>query len=331
MGYHLPMGWPASEPRDSSPAPRNRVRRWRRRILGILVGYLAASIAATFVFEHIRAPELLIENRLSMWRLRPGYAGASAVVEGPAAGRATVDGRGLRVVPGLGQRPEARRILAVGDSFTFGWDVDDDATYPAQLQGLLDEAAPGRYEVVNAGFPGCSSYQARQLFDAWTRDLSPHVLVALLGRNDERRAFLSDREAHRMLRWKPSPMRYVIPFNMFHYRFLQGYGRRSSRTPAPRVSAQEFEDNMRWLVEKARQRQMGVILITHWSPYAPQTEKIAREFDLPLVPGPELIRRAQKERGETLFIKAHHHPNRAGYSILAEALAKTLLATDRES
>ena len=133
MGYHPPMGRPAAEER-SSPSSRDRPRRWRKRIIGIVVGYLAASIAATWIFERVREPELLIENRLSMWRLRPGYAGPSAVVEGPAAGRATVDERGLRIVPRLGPRPDARRILTVGDSFTFGWDVDDDATYPALLE-----------------------------------------------------------------------------------------------------------------------------------------------------------------------------------------------------
>ena len=34
-------------------------------------------------------------------------------------------------------RQHARRIIAIGDSNTFGWDVDDGANWPAQLQTLF--------------------------------------------------------------------------------------------------------------------------------------------------------------------------------------------------
>lgn len=44
------------------------------------------------------------------------------------------------------------RILAVGDSVTFGWGVDQDQAWPAQLQArLLDEGLPVR--VLNCGVP----------------------------------------------------------------------------------------------------------------------------------------------------------------------------------
>jgi lysophospholipase L1-like esterase len=45
------------------------------------------------------------------------------------------------------------RILVLGDSNTFGWGVLMEATYPKQLERLLNERGPGhrRYEVINAG------------------------------------------------------------------------------------------------------------------------------------------------------------------------------------
>lgn len=50
------------------------------------------------------------------------------------------------------------RIAAVGDSFTFGHGVADDATFPSHLQALLDaEVGPGRFEVLNFGVSGYSS------------------------------------------------------------------------------------------------------------------------------------------------------------------------------
>src|SRR2546428_8348394 len=39
------------------------------------------------------------------------------------------------------------RILAAGDSCTWGWRVADDESYPAVLQAFLERAAPGRYDV----------------------------------------------------------------------------------------------------------------------------------------------------------------------------------------
>ena len=48
----------------------------------------------------------------------------------------------------------AERIVALGDSFTFGWGVSDDASYPARLQAGLHQAGHRNLEVINAGRPG---------------------------------------------------------------------------------------------------------------------------------------------------------------------------------
>ena len=47
---------------------------------------------------------------------------------------------------------DAFRILVLGDSFTFGYGVENDETYSVQLQNLLNERLDRTVEVVNAGF-----------------------------------------------------------------------------------------------------------------------------------------------------------------------------------
>src|SRR5262245_49737140 len=46
--------------------------------------------------------------------------------------------------------PQAMRIACIGDSWTFGMNVEQDRTYPSRLVALLHEARPGlRAEVLN--------------------------------------------------------------------------------------------------------------------------------------------------------------------------------------
>ena len=52
------------------------------------------------------------------------------------------------------QTLDQRRILVIGDSFTFGAGVEGEEAYPRLLEGLLDSDYAGRIEVINAGVPG---------------------------------------------------------------------------------------------------------------------------------------------------------------------------------
>ena len=47
-----------------------------------------------------------------------------------------------------------KRVLCIGDSFTFGISVSDGDTFPARLQQLLTAEGGREYQVVNAGVSG---------------------------------------------------------------------------------------------------------------------------------------------------------------------------------
>ncbi|MBI5851107.1 MAG: hypothetical protein HZB39_08780 [Planctomycetes bacterium] len=81
----------------------------------------------------------------------------------------------------------ARRVvLCVGDSFTYGLGASsfEAGAYPAQLQRLLDRAAPGAWRVVNAGFPGRNSRQALERSDGQLARERPEFVCVLIGLND---------------------------------------------------------------------------------------------------------------------------------------------------
>lgn len=78
------------------------------------------------------------------------------------------------------------RILTLGDSITFGFNVDQEDTYQRQLESILAERYPGRpFEVVNAGVPGWSWIQGLRFLELRGLALDPDVLVMGHGTNDQ--------------------------------------------------------------------------------------------------------------------------------------------------
>jgi lysophospholipase L1-like esterase len=78
--------------------------------------------------------------------------------------------------------PGTVRIVAIGDSFTQGYGVNESEAYPRQLEALLGARDPARhYEVINLGVPGACPpdylYNLREVGLAYHPDV---VLVGLM-------------------------------------------------------------------------------------------------------------------------------------------------------
>jgi len=78
------------------------------------------------------------------------------------------------------------RVICLGDSVTFGQDVDDRYTYSSQTEQLLREALQDRVniEVINAGVPGYTSRQGLIYYSTALSKLQPDLLVLEFGLND---------------------------------------------------------------------------------------------------------------------------------------------------
>ena len=93
--------------------------------------------------------------------------------------------RGLREPESVGYETPAgiQRVLMVGDSFTLGYTVAEDATIPALLEERL--RAEGRaVEVINAGTEGWSTDQEVLWLDGEGRRYRPDVVVLQMYEND---------------------------------------------------------------------------------------------------------------------------------------------------
>lgn len=77
------------------------------------------------------------------------------------------------------------RILCIGDSHTFGWAVERDEAYPAQLERLLNEGSgTPRYQVVNLGVPASNSSQVVTRLPRYIERYDPQLLLVTIGGND---------------------------------------------------------------------------------------------------------------------------------------------------
>lgn len=78
--------------------------------------------------------------------------------------------------------PGELRILFTGDSFVYGDFVNDDQTFPAQLERRLNERC-ANVRVVNAGLGDATIVEEAQLIDRGLR-LSPDFVILLFSEND---------------------------------------------------------------------------------------------------------------------------------------------------
>ncbi len=98
---------------------------------------------------------------------------------------------------------DRRRVLCLGDSFTFGVGAPKGFGYPEQLQALLD-ARSVKARVINAGVPGINSSRLYKGLEESLRLHRPHLLILMTGWND---ANLNESDYWRVLLPALSPWR----------------------------------------------------------------------------------------------------------------------------
>jgi lysophospholipase L1-like esterase len=128
--------------------------------------------------------ELLVasENSTLVYELAPGVEATYSYLNPHQRGweyRVRVGEDGFRSVPALPD-PGAARIVVLGDSYAFGYGVDDDETFAQRLAELLR----GRAEVRNWGVPGYNLAQQVELLRVRGPEAAPDIVVVALHPND---------------------------------------------------------------------------------------------------------------------------------------------------
>lgn len=221
--------------------------------------------------------------------------------------------------------PGTVRVACIGDSWTFGMNVDQDKTYPARLAAWLQQRQPGTsFEVLNFGVLGYSSFQGLQLLKARVLDLQPDIIAIGFGMNDSEVAGYRDKDmigpagprpivsSARVKEWARDLdvyklLKYTALLLKFHPKPIGEYLRADtahaaskgetvdyeSIEPWTRVSPRDYDRNIRQMIDLATARGARVVLLDNelWdeSPYRPVLRTISEEQHVPLVDSERLV------------------------------------------
>lgn len=257
--------------------------------------------------------------------------------------------------------PGVYRILCLGDSSTFGWGVNDEETYPAQLEDLLNEELPDKtFEVLNAG---ATAYSSRDYLDYLKKKglrADPDLVIVGFFPNDiaDLAKPTSGREQRSRYGRKYEPWKSLINswafFNFFRSEFAKVFvrftGRHGSLRPGENTAVPtssetindlwtQCQEHIREIHALLQQAHIQFLLIA-FPEYAQVTgentstepqntlKQFSQEAGIAFI---DLLPYFQQDRfPDLLFIKkGDSHPNARGCEIIAHTIYTRLLAEGR--
>ncbi|MEO8225751.1 MAG: SGNH/GDSL hydrolase family protein [Gammaproteobacteria bacterium] len=166
-------------------------RRWIAALASLLVGLVLAALAAEALarlfFDEAVQPRFVVDSGYGV-RWTQVNVETRHYVPGDYDVRVTTNSAGMR-----GRReytvepaPGTWRVLVLGDSFAFGYGVEDDDVVSAVLEDLLNDRRPatGRYEVINLAVSGFGQAEELVTYEARGRAYRPGVVAILYFEND---------------------------------------------------------------------------------------------------------------------------------------------------
>lgn len=235
-----------------------------------------------------------------------------------------------------------KRVVCLGDSATYGFELGFDQTWPRQLEREL-YALGITAEVINAGVSGYTSLQGLRYYRRELARLKPDLLITQFGRNDGKViSYLAGSSSYEMGEDKnlrlPHPLifqafRFLSYFRTFQLLWsltdkLNSYFRDPDQQAVRyRVSPEDYRQNLAQLDELQKNNGRLLALIpchVDWidnrlkpiSNYLPPTEYTVDVC--------QIMQRAAPQRPQSLFLDDYHF-NAAGCRVFAHSLAREIV------
>ena len=250
--------------------------------------------------------------------------------------------------------PGAYRILALGDSQTFGNGLGLVDTWPKQLETMLNKDGKLHAEVINGGIPGTDTWQHEIILQRLVSAYSTDAIILAFYVNDVVKSFTP---AHVHEHRKNSLMvraGYLMRRSALLLTLHSAIKKiRQTRTP----SWQYLQQNMllmgesnpdiegRWSqverslaemkkISNANKIDLMILAIPRrdqvdgrmpWKGYYARLESIANRCDIPIFSTLEPLQEAYQQYGKSLFIPWDGHNTRIANMVIANEAADTVL------
>lgn len=209
-------------------------------------------------------PDIFKKDDRLFWRFRSGQTITSRFFEGHTY---QINDYGLRGYQ-ISSTPGSPRIMALGNSCTFGWGVELNQTYLKVTEQIIGNGC----EIINGAIPGYSSLQGRRFFEDELISLKPDILLILFAWNDHWAAAsqITDKEQQ----FPPLPVIRLQNFlsNFHSYRLLKKLLLATVEPPPDsifdrsnivyRVGLQDFGDNLAAICLLAIENNIRPILLS---------------------------------------------------------------------
>jgi hypothetical protein len=168
-------------------APGSRYRVFLFSVIALLLGISVSLLVAEFAIR-LFDPQTLTSDIVQWdadvdYRLRPNARGRMVSPEFSAEIRVNSLGfRGPEISPV--KKPGVRRVLFLGDSFTFGAGLKEHETLPYAVNQELERRHSGNFEVINGGVYGYQTANELELFTKYGAPLNPDIVVILVMTHD---------------------------------------------------------------------------------------------------------------------------------------------------
>ena len=248
------------------------------------------------------------------------------------------------------------RIACLGDSVTFG---TAEGAYPQMLEEILNSSGTGRFEVMDFGVPGYTSFQGKVLLKEVLADYHPDWVVVFYGWNDHWLAQgfpdadqkIKPETALTKVRNQLARLRTYQLLNKLTAKFTAHFGKKGQKIF--RVPPDQYEQNLAGIIELCRASGaqaalttapagFGITVLPDYLTYLGFAKKdenieqlhasynriasrVAAEKNVPLVDLDLIFR----ERGVKNYFdrpdKDIIHPNRAGLELIAESASSVII------
>lgn len=244
------------------------------------------------------------------------------------------------------------RILALGDSQTFGNGLELKDTWPKQFEAHLNQSSTdNHFEVLNCGLPGSDTWQHELIFDRMIANYNPNAAVLAFYVNDAVKRFKPNPARSKVKKEGNNNLIYLLKQSALLLTLRQVYFsfQKPTRANLKQQALLKGEDSEeikeRWLqveksltkIKRAADKRNMIFFIASlprrdhvdgklsWDVYNKQLSTIAEKLGIPILSMLEPLQQGYETHNTELFIPWDGHNSKISNHIIAQEITREML------